>query len=65
MPHHKSAIKRLRTNAKSNKYNTYYKSTMKTTIKSLLSMNEKEEADKKLNSVYSLLDMQDWCQRVN
>lgn len=56
MPHHKSTAKRLKTNSKSNNYNTYYKSTMKTMVKSLRNSTEKEEATEKLKQTYSLLD---------
>jgi len=56
MPNHKSAEKRIKTSLKQKKYNTYYKSTLRTTIKSLLKVTEKEEASAKLIETYSLLD---------
>ncbi|MBN2009390.1 30S ribosomal protein S20 [candidate division KSB1 bacterium] len=56
MPHHKSAIKRLQTNAKRNEYNTHYRSKMRSTIKNMLGTTEKEKALSSLNDAYSLLD---------
>lgn len=56
MPHHKSTIKRLKTNLKRQKYNTHYKSTVKTTIKKVLNSKEKEAGFEELKKAYSLLD---------
>lgn len=56
MPHHKSAIKRLQLNEKKNKYNNHYRTTLKTMIKKILSITDKEEANAILKKAYSLLD---------
>ena len=56
MPHHKSAIKRLKTNAKRNEYNKHYRSKMRSTVKNMLTMTEKEQALTSLDKAYSLLD---------
>ena len=56
MPHHKSAVRRIRTSLKQNRYNTYYKSTLKTTLKKLVELEDKQEATDRLPKVYSLLD---------
>ena len=56
MPHHKSTIKRVKTNLKKEYYNTHYKSILKSSIKKVLSLNEKESGINELKSVYSLLD---------
>ena len=56
MPHHKSTMKRVKTNLKRQKYNTHFKSRMKTAIKSVLNSKDKEEGFEKLKETYSLLD---------
>lgn len=56
MAHHKSAIKRIRTNEKSRQRNNHYKSLMKSTLKSVLSTTEKAAAEDKMNKAISLLD---------
>ena len=56
MAHHKSAIKRIRTNETSRQYNMHYKSMMKSEIKKILGMQDKEVAAQELNGAYSLLD---------
>ncbi|MEE4310515.1 MAG: 30S ribosomal protein S20 [candidate division KSB1 bacterium] len=56
MPHHKSTQKRVKTNLRDQKYNTHYKSTMKSAIKKVMNTSEKEDAEKELKRTYSLLD---------
>jgi small subunit ribosomal protein S20 len=56
MPHHKSAIKRLKTSAKQNVHNTHYRSQMRSMIKSMLGSTEKQKALESLKNAYSLLD---------
>ncbi len=56
MPRHKSAVKRVKTNMRSQKYNTHYKSMLKTAVKRLLEMTDKEQANAELKKTYSLLD---------
>lgn len=56
MAHHKSAIKRIKTNEKSRQRNNHYKSLMKSTLKSVLSTTEKEAAEGKMGGAISLLD---------
>ena len=56
MPHHKSTIKRVKTNLKRQEYNTHYKTMMKTAIKKVLSIRDKELGLKELKNIYSLLD---------
>jgi len=56
MPHHKSALKRVKTNLKRQKYNTHYKSMMKSAIKKVLGSTVKETAIQSLKDIYSLLD---------
>ena len=56
MPHHKSAIKRLKTNKTRNEYNTHYRTRLRSMIKSLLGVTEKEQAVGSLKKAYSLLD---------
>ena len=56
MPHHKSTIKRMKTNLKRQEYNTHYRSKMKSAIKNVLITEDKESALDKLKYTYSLLD---------
>ncbi|MCK5739263.1 30S ribosomal protein S20 [bacterium] len=56
MAHHKSAIKRIKTNEKSRQRNNHYKSLMKSTLKSVFSTTEKEAAEGKMSGAISLLD---------
>jgi len=56
MPHHKSAIKRVRTNLKSQEYNRHYKSMMKSYINKVLRINDKEAATEQFKQTQSLLD---------
>lgn len=56
MPQHKSAKKRMRTNARKNAYNRMNKSRMKTAIKELRSTDEKAVAEEKFRKVTTILD---------
>ncbi|MCI0515030.1 30S ribosomal protein S20 [candidate division KSB1 bacterium] len=56
MAHHKSAIKRIKTNEAANLRNRSYKSKMRTIIKNLLALKEKAVAEMNLKSAYSLID---------
>ena len=56
MPHHKSTYKRVKTNLQRQLYNNHYKSKMKTAIKTVLNITDKEKAVEELNRTYSLLD---------
>jgi small subunit ribosomal protein S20 len=56
MAHHKSALKRIKTSWKQNRRNVSYKSEMKTSIKKVLSIKDKETIQPELNKTYALLD---------
>ena len=56
MANHKSAIKRVRQNAKKRVANRYYKKTTRTAIKNLKAMEDKTEAAKFLPKVISMID---------
>ncbi len=56
MPHHKSTIKRVQTNKKENLKNMSYKSLLKTSIKKVLDITDKEAIQQELQTTYSLLD---------
>ena len=56
MAQHKSAIKRIRTSEKARLRNRDYKSQMRTAIKNLRSLENKEEAELAYKNVSSLLD---------
>lgn len=56
MPEHKSCKKRLLSDAKKRNNNKYVKKTIKTSIKKLRNVNTKEEMEKMLPYVYSVLD---------
>ncbi|CAM3201982.1 30S ribosomal protein S20 [Rhodothermus bifroesti] len=56
MAHHKSALKRLRQNAKRRARNRYYRSWMRTLIKKVRAAQTKAEALPLLNQAKSLLD---------
>lgn len=56
MAHHKSAIKRIKTNLKQNRRNVSYKTVMKNSIKRVLSITDKEAIQEELNKTYALLD---------
>jgi small subunit ribosomal protein S20 len=56
MAHHKSAEKRIRTSWKENRRNVSYRSEMKTAIKKVLSIKDKETITEELKKTYALLD---------
>ena len=56
MAHHKSAKKRIRQDAKKRLINRFYKKTARTTIKNLRETEKKEEAEKLLPKVFSMID---------
>lgn len=56
MAQHKSAKKRMRQDAKKRIQNRYYKKSARTAIQKLRAMTEKEEAEKFLPKVLSMLD---------
>ena len=56
MAQHKSAIKRIRTSEKARLRNRDYKSQMRTAIKNLRALENKEEAEQQYKTVSSLLD---------
>ena len=56
MAHHKSAIKRIRQNERARLRNRSYKSRLKTEMKKLLGLDEKEQAEAQYRAVSSLLD---------
>ncbi|HMB90448.1 MAG TPA: 30S ribosomal protein S20 [Rhodothermales bacterium] len=56
MPQHKSAIKRVRQNAKRRERNRYHRSRMRTLIKQLRTIEDKEQAEALLPEAKSYLD---------
>jgi len=56
MPQHKSCEKRVKTNAKSNQRNVSYKTQMKSSIKKVRSITDKEAIQSELKETCSLLD---------
>jgi len=56
MPQHKSAAKRVRQDAKRRINNRYHRSKMRTMIKKLRQMEDKEQAELMLREVKSYLD---------
>jgi len=56
MAHHKSALKRIRQNAKRRLQNRYFKKSARTAIKKLREMTDKTEAAKFLPKVSSMVD---------
>lgn len=56
MANHKSALKRVRQDAKKRLHNRYYKKTARTAIKNLREMEDKNEAEKFLPKVISMID---------
>ncbi|OQX88843.1 30S ribosomal protein S20 [candidate division KSB1 bacterium 4484_87] len=56
MAHHKSAKKRIVLSKKQNVYNKSYKTMMKTTLKKVREITDKETIQKELHSAYSILD---------
>ena len=56
MANYPSAVRRIRRSEKARQYNKHYKSLMKTEIKRLLSIADKEEAAKMFRTAQKLLD---------
>ncbi len=56
MAHHKSTIKRIRTNEKSRQYNKRYKNELKVALKSTFDAETKEEGSSKIANAFKLLD---------
>lgn len=56
MPQHKSAIKRVRQNVKRRERNRYHRSRMRTLIKKLRTIEDKEQAEALLPKAKSYLD---------
>ena len=56
MAHHKSAIKRIRTNERSRVYNKQLTGRLKSTLKSVFETKSKEDAAPKLNDAFKLMD---------
>ncbi len=56
MPQHKSAIKRLRLNAKRREHNRARRSKLRTLIKKVQTANDKETAEKHLKEAVSFID---------
>ena len=56
MAHHKSAIKRIRTNARGRLRNRMYMSALKTQIKKVRAAQTREEGEEQYRKVTSMLD---------
>lgn len=56
MANHKSALKRVRQDAKKRLHNRYYKKSTRTSIKNLREMTDKKEAETFLPKVISMID---------
>jgi small subunit ribosomal protein S20 len=56
MAHHKSAQKRIRQTAKKRLENRYYGKTTRNAVRKLQALGSKEEAEKMLPSVVSMID---------
>ena len=56
MPQHKSAAKRVRQDAKKRQANRLHRSRMRTMMKKLSSMEDKEQAEAMLNDIKAYLD---------
>lgn len=56
MAHHQSAKKRMRQDAKKRLHNRYYKKSTRTAIARLRSTEDKEEAEKQLPRLFSMID---------
>jgi len=56
MAHHKSAIKRIKTNEKSRQYNKHYKTEANSAIKSVLGSKSGKDGQEKLNTAFKLID---------
>ena len=56
MATHKSAFKRIRSTQKRRDFNRYYSKTMRNAIRDFRKIEKKEEADKEIISLISLID---------
>ncbi|MBN2357531.1 30S ribosomal protein S20 [candidate division KSB1 bacterium] len=56
MAHHKSAIKRIKTNARNTERNKAHKSLLKTQIKKVRAANNREQGEMNYRETTSLLD---------
>jgi small subunit ribosomal protein S20 len=56
MANHKSALKRIRSTERRTIRNRYYAKSMRTSIKNFRSLTDKAEAEKRVNSIISLID---------
>ena len=56
MAHHKSAIKRIKTNERSRQYNKHHKSEANAAIKSVLGSESKKDGVSNLNNAFKLID---------
>lgn len=56
MAHHRSALKRIRQNAKRRLQNRYYKKSARTAIKNLRALKNKSEASEFLPKIISMVD---------
>ncbi len=56
MANHKSALKRIRQTEKRRLYRRYYAKTMRNAIRDFRKITKKEEAEKQINGLISLID---------
>ena len=56
MAHHKSAIKRIKTNEKSRQYNKHHKNETSSAVKAVLGSTSKKDAQTNLNTAFKLID---------
>lgn len=56
MAHHKSALKRIRQNAKRKAHNAYYHKTTRNAVRKLRTTTDRKEAEGQVNAVFSMLD---------
>ncbi len=56
MAHHKSALKRIRQNAKRKAHNAYYHKTTRNAVRKLRATTDRKEAEGQLTAVFSMLD---------
>ena len=56
MAHHKSALKRIRQNAKRKAHNAYYHKTTRNAVRKLRATTDRKEAEGQVNAVFSTLD---------
>ena len=56
MAHHKSALKRIRQNAKRKAHNAYYHKTTRNAVRKLRATTDRKEAEGQVNAVLSMLD---------